>query len=162
MDTKNGFRVVPLAPELAEEARRRPAHRRLDGERHQCRACLELTREDEPVLLLSHRPFATDGPYAERGPVFVHERPCRFRGDENAYPAEFPRRHAVLRAYSDADEIVDAEVVGDRRVEDVIASLIARPTVAYLHARNDAYGCYMFRIEPARAGSARDRGGRAG
>src|SRR5437763_619376 len=116
MSEPNGFRVVPLSPELAERVRRLrtddlglPVLARRDGERHQCRACLELMRTDEAVLLLSFLPFASDGPYAERGPIFIHERACRFAGEEGSYPAELPRRRAVLRAYSEADEIVDAE-----------------------------------------------------
>jgi hypothetical protein len=149
------FRIVPLPPDLAagvratrRDAAGRPVLLREDGERHQCRACLELTAPDEAVLLLSHRPFPSEQPYAETGPIFIHERACVRRGGAE-YPPEFPRHHVVLRAYSASDEIVDAELVGEARVEDVIARLLSRREVAYLHARNDGYGCYMFRVERA-------------
>jgi len=120
---------------------------RRDGERHQCRHCLTLSLPEETVLLASYSPFSTDQPYAERGPIFVHERECERYGRELEYPAEYPKRAAVLRAYDATDEMVAAEPVGDRRVDDVIGKLLADPRAAYLHARNVAEGCFMFRIE---------------
>ena len=156
MKSQPSFRVVALDPSLAaavratgRDASGRPALRRADAAPHQCRACLELTAPGEPVLLFSHRPFGAEQPYAESGPVFIHERPCAPPADDSIYPRQFPRAHAVLRAYTAADEIADAEVVGNRPVEDVLAALLARPEVAYVHARNDSYGCYMFRVERA-------------
>jgi hypothetical protein len=152
---KPSFRVVPLAASLASTIRstRRDAAGRAvlewrDGERHQCRACLELSKENETVLLASLTPFETVQPYAETGPVFVHERDCAFSQPADAWPAEFPRS-PVLRAYSADDRIVDAALVADRPVEDAVRELLAREDVAYLHARNAAYGCYMFRVERA-------------
>ena len=149
------FRVVPLDPSLAaairstrRDAAGRPVLPWRDGARHQCRACLELSREDETVLLASLTPFETVQPYAETGPVFVHERDCAFTQPEGAWPTELPRS-PVLRAYSAKDQIVDAALVADRPVEDVVEELLSRADVAYVHARNAAYGCYMFRVERA-------------
>ena len=100
-------------------------------------------------MLIAHRPFSSTQPYAETGPIFIHERECAPYEDASVYPSEFPRDAVVLRAYSDTDEIVGAELVDDRRVEDIIAVLLESPGVAFLHARNAAYGCFMFRIERA-------------
>ena len=58
-------------------------------------------------------------------------------------------RAAVIRVYDTDDGMVAAEAVGDRRVESVIEKLLGDPRVAYLHARNVAEGCFMFRIERA-------------
>ncbi|MEO7917921.1 MAG: DUF1203 domain-containing protein [Thermoanaerobaculia bacterium] len=126
---------------------------RRDDARHQCRSCLRLTEPGEGFLLLSYRPFASDQPYAESGPVFIHERRCVPYEEASAYPSEFPRREVVLRAYNAQDEIEAAERVGERRVEDVIAGLVENSRVAYIHARNAAYGCYMFRIDRGMASS---------
>lgn len=125
-----------------------PVEVRRDGQPHQCRHCLRLSGADEAVLLASYRPFAASGPYAERGPVFVHERECtRHTGD--VYPPEFPKREVALRAYDAADAMIAAEVVGERDVDAVIATRLHDPRVAYLHARNTAEGCFIFRIERA-------------
>lgn len=155
------YRFVAIPSEFAAGARAsfrdgaRGLVPRRDGERHQCRHCLTLSEPEEPVLLASYSPFSSDtpadNPYAERGPIFVHERSCERYAREFEYPAEFPKRGAVLRAYDAADGLLAAEAVGDRRVEDVIEKLLADPRAAYLHARNLAEGCFMFRVDRATA-----------
>ena len=120
-----------------------------DGSPHQCRSCLSLSDPDEAVLLFSHRPFDRAQPYAEVGPVFIHERECLPYGATRTYPPTSPRRAVVLRAYDEQDRIVGAREVLDRCVEEVIDELFADPSTRYLHARNLGYGCYMFRVDRA-------------
>jgi hypothetical protein len=128
---------------------------RRDSSPHQCRACLRLTEPGEGVVLFSYSPFESDQPYAEVGPIFIHERECRPYGEIEEYPATFPRDAVVLRAYDERDEIEDAAFVGRRPVEQAIARLFENPRVSYLHARNSTYGCFMFRIDRAGTGGAR-------
>lgn len=148
------FRISPLPIEVTSRIRREMkddfGHAlsvRRDSSRHQCRACLQLTEPGEGCILLSYSPFTSDQPYAEVGPIFIHERECRPYGATQEYPAEFPREAVVLRAYNERDEIEDAEFVGNRPVEEVIARLFENPRVSYLHARNSTLGCFMFRID---------------
>jgi len=150
------FRIVPLAADYAAEIRRsrrdgtgQPVQERRDPHPHQCRVCLTLTAPDEPYLLLSHRAHPEPVPYAETGPVFIHARECTPYAERERYPNGFPRRQVVLRAFSAAHEIVDAQPALEREVETVIDGLLGDPRVAYLHARNLAWGCYMFRVERA-------------
>ena len=156
MNTSNNFQVRPLSPEMADAARKTRLDRfgnalavMRDGNPHQCRVCLTMSQPDEGVILLAHRPFESNQPYAETGPIFVHEQPCQAYNDKLVYPPEFPRSAVVLRAYSSDDRILDAQAVGERGVETVIAELFANPAIAYLHARNLGYGCFMFRIDRA-------------
>lgn len=118
-----------------------------DGKPHQCRVCLDLSHPDESVLLVAHRPFASVQPYAEMGPIFVHQRECHPYPEVDAWPARFPRTAVVLRGYSAEDRIVAAETVGERPAEQVVREMFANPAVCYLHARNRDYGCFMFRID---------------
>lgn len=152
--THETFLISALPPEVASRARRdlkdalgHALSVRRDSARHQCRACLRLTEPGEGFILLSHSPFSSDQPYAEIGPIFIHERECRSDRQAHEYPAEFPRNAVVLRAYNDSDEIEDAVHAGDRPIEDVIGRLLENPRVAYAHARNSTYGCFMFRID---------------
>ena len=154
MTHNSNFKIVPLPSDvarLARESRRDEFGNRLsvlrDGERHQCRSCLALSQPDEGVILLSYQPFPSRQPYAEVGPIFIHERDCQPYADMHAYPPDFPHRAVVLRAYNDADQIVAAEPVMERGVEKVIAEMFTDRAIAYLHARNLGYGCYMFRAE---------------
>jgi uncharacterized protein DUF1203 len=151
---KSAFRIVPLKDEFVGEIRSTRRDRRgnavtsrSDPGRHQCRSCLRLTEPGEAHLLLSYKPFTADQPYAETGPIFIHERACQAYRDAAEYPPEFPRHDVALRAYSEADEIAEARLVGPDRVEDVIAGLFADGSVSYIHARNGGYGCFMFRID---------------
>ena len=152
--TPSPYRIIPLAEDIASAARSSRIDQfgnRLtvlrDGQPHQCRVCLELSKPDEGVLLIAHSPFASKQPYAETGPVFIHERECLPYREVHTYPPEFPHKAVVLRAYNEDEAIVGAEVVGEREVERVIAEVFESPTTAYIHARNLAYGCFMFRIE---------------
>lgn len=153
MNTSNNFQIRPLSPEVADLARKTRVDRfgnaltvLRDGKPHQCRVCLTMSHPNEGVILLAHRPFESNQPYAETGPIFVHERPCQPYNDSFTYPPEFPRSAVVLRAYSNEDRIVGAEAVGERVVETVIEEILANPAVEYIHARNLGYGCFMFRI----------------
>jgi hypothetical protein len=148
------FQVSALPTEFARRIRERmedDAGNRLtvrrDGERHQCRHCLRLTEPGEGFILLSYSPFSSRQPYAEHGPIFIHERNCSRYDREREYPEEFPRKAVVLRGYNAAEEIVGAEYAGGREVEDVIGELFADARVSRIHARNSTYGCFMFRID---------------
>lgn len=154
--TQTPYRIIPLAQDIANAARWSRVDQfgnRLavlyDGEAHQCRVCLQLSKPDEGVILMAHRPFASRQPYAETGPIFIHERACVPYGEGNRYPAEFPHHAVMLRAYNDEDAIIGAEMVGEREVERVIVELFENQEIAYLHARNLAYGCFMFAIARA-------------
>jgi hypothetical protein len=153
-----GFRIRPLDAAYAARLRAdrrdafgQPLQERHDAAPHQCRVCLELTKPHEPYLLLSHRAHPEGALYAETGPVFIHARECTPYAASDRYPPQFPRERVVLKAFSARHEIVGAAHAGKRPVEEVIRTLFEDPTVEYLHARNDTYGCYMFRIERAAA-----------
>ena len=155
-EERSDFRIASLPTEFAStvrggglDAQGNPGVSRRDSERHQCRQCLTLSLPDETVLLASYRPFPSSQPYAEYGPIFIHQRECEPYVETSAYPPEFPHHTVVIRAYSVSHEIEAATLVGPRRVEDVIAELFENPRVSYLHARNSEYGCFMFRIERA-------------
>ncbi len=146
--------IRSLADELRQQIRQNRVDRfgntltiLRDGKHHQCRVCLTLSQPDEGVILFAHQPFDSKQPYAETGPIFIHERDCLPYQNAEVYPPEFPRSAVVLRAYNEKDQIVGATAVGERLVEEVIAELFADSVIAYLHARNLGYGCYMFRIE---------------
>ena len=148
------FRIVPLSQDFVGEIRSTRKDRngnavavRSDAGRHQCRRCLRLTEPEEPHLLLSYTPFASTQPYAETGPIFIHERECEAYRATAEYPPEFPHHDVALRAYTATDEIADARLVGPDRVEDVIAGLFENDRVSHIHARNGGYGCFMFRID---------------
>jgi hypothetical protein len=115
-----------------------------------CRHCLRYARSGERVLLFSYRPFANSGPYQEVGPVFVHADGCERYATDGGFPADFIARPLVLRPYDADDNIHDSQVYAEAgSAERTAQTLLANPSVAYVHARSRTRGCFMFRIERA-------------
>jgi hypothetical protein len=147
------YRIVPLPTEVADAARRQlavgaPDHALIQADSasgYPCRHCLRWANPGEQMILF---PFAAvgEGPYQERGPIFVHAEPCtRYAATEN-FPAEF-RSGRVIRAYDTRKFVIDARVVNGEQPEAVIDELLQNPEVAFLHVRSATRGCYTMGIE---------------
>ena len=121
-----------------------------DGSGVPCRHCLTRVAKGEPYLILAHRPFPADQPYAETGPIFLHANPCpRFAECDTMPEILTERPEFVMRGYDNRDRIVYescAIVRGDRIVADA-ERLLDLPRVVYLHVRGRASTCYQCRIE---------------
>jgi Protein of unknown function (DUF1203) len=111
------------------------------------RCCLRETRPGEQVLLIAYTPPGTRGPYAERGPVFIHAGPCEGYLSTDLYPPGLSHRQQVVRAYDQDGRIADGVLAdnGEHAVA-VIHEMFARPGVALVHLRNVGYGCYNFTV----------------
>jgi hypothetical protein len=111
------------------------------------RCCLRETRPGEQVLLIAYTPPGTAGPYAERGPVFIHARSCEGYSSPHLYPPALSHRQQVVRAYDQEGRIADGVLVenGEHAVA-LIQEMFARPDVALVHLRNVGYGCYNFAV----------------
>lgn len=48
-----------------------------DGKDNPCKHCLDFVPERAEMLILAYRPFETDHPYAETGPVFLCAQACK-------------------------------------------------------------------------------------
>ena len=114
------------------------------------RCCLRETTPGERVLLLAYTPLGTSGPYAERGPVFIHAEPCEGYLTPGQYPPSLSHRQQVVRAYDAEGQIADGILVGDgEHAMNVIRELFTLPNVAMVHLRNVGYGCYNFAVHRA-------------
>jgi hypothetical protein len=152
--TTSGFCIVPLPREIVETAReagRRGAagHARIKvdaPESYPCRHCLRWAQPGEEVLLFTYTSIPLGRPYAESGPIFVHEQACEPYHATSTYPADF-RNGRVLRAYDSEDNMIDAVVVEGGEPETLIAKLFANPSTAFLQVRSVTRGCFTFKIE---------------
>jgi hypothetical protein len=113
------------------------------------RCCLRPSAPGDVVCLISYRPFARPGPYAEVGPVFVHAEACPGYAANDRYPDGYrdwptmifrPYRRDGAIAY-DAIRMGDASTAGA-----LVAEILADPDIEFIHTRNVAAGCYMFTI----------------
>jgi len=148
------FRIVPIETAVAERARRhrvdelgRPVVVQVaDSGGFPCRHCLEDAVPGEAMLLFGHSPFTTGGPYREIGPIYVHERSCARRPPSAEIPEQLRRRLLALRGYDAAGNLLDADVVDGRELESLLARLLARDDVAFVHVRNARPGCFSCAI----------------
>jgi Protein of unknown function (DUF1203) len=153
------FLARPIAETISRAERERAAAGDPDVRRmiadaspgYPCRRCLRDGEVGEAMLLFAHSPFTTGGPYAETGPVFVHERAC---AAPDLAIDELPevtrvRNQVVVRAYDHNGAIHDAALAGTGEVSAVIASFFADADVAFAHVRSVTYGCFTYAVERA-------------
>jgi hypothetical protein len=155
----SSFRVFPIPSSVAARIRkdkiddfghRSPVSVATDTDNGPCRICLTVFAPGEQRILFSYAPNQHDHPYNEVGPIYIHEQECRTYTAHEKFPPELRRRSPiVLRCYADDGIMVGGELVGDRAVEAVIASLFENTEVRFLHARSATVGCYIARIERA-------------
>ncbi len=121
-----------------------------DGSGLPCRHCLDQIEKDEEFLVLSYKPFETQQPYAEQGPIFLHARECDAYTDRENLPKMYePDGSILLRGYSRHDRIVygTGQVVLNRNVERQAHEILATKGVAYIHARSASNNCFQYRID---------------
>ena len=118
-----------------------------DSDSTPCRSCLSATPRGTRLILFAHRPFATEGPYAETGPVFVHADACEPYRRRDVFPPDFRSRRLVFRAYDATGSIHDATVADGADAEATLVRQFADAAVARVHVRNPAWGCYDFAVE---------------
>ncbi len=94
---KSTFRIVPLATEIAEAARAQaragaPDHEILTADKpeaYPCRHCLRWAEPGERVILFPYASIPAGRPYAESGPIFVHENACARYDQPDRISGEF-------------------------------------------------------------------------
>ena len=152
--TSSNFHIVPLPGDLAEEAReavkrgaRDHAVVEVDSPRSfPCRHCLSWAQPGERVVLFTYASIPARHPYAESGPIVVHEQRCEPYGAMNDYPPDL-RQGRVLRAYDLQANMIDAAVVNGEEPETIISKLFGNPATAFLQVRSVTRGCFTFKIE---------------
>lgn len=128
-----------------------------DGNGNPCRHCLEMIPKGEEYLIISHQPFSSDQPYAERGPIFLHARECNAYQDNGGLPnALINKEQVIIRGYNNAERIVygTGMVVPTTDVREEASKLLNLSNVEFVHVRSSVNNCYQMRIE--KCGSAED------
>jgi hypothetical protein len=125
-----------------------PLVRVAEGLANPCRHCLGLIAEGEAKLVLAYRPFAALQPYAETGPIFLHQDECP-RYDSPALPEWFEFLDpAIVRGYGEDDWIryETGDVIPGRDLTASCQTILADPTIAYVHIRSK-YNCFQCRVD---------------
>jgi len=120
-----------------------------------CRDVLRRAVAGEELILASFTPFSKPGPYKEYGPIFVlaqpgEEIPRRDELPQAGAPTDYLREQFVIRAYSAAEEIVDAALVRAPDLAPTVERFFESEDTAFLHLRFPTYGCFALRIDRVR------------
>lgn len=133
------------------DANGQPALRRKAvGMTNPCRHCLQMITEGDDMLVLAYRPFSDLQPYAETGPIFLHQRACQ-RYEGGHLPAWFAHMQpALIRGYGVDDWIRynTGQVLPGHELAAACASLLSQPEVAYVHIRSK-FNCFQCRVDRA-------------
>ncbi len=115
-----------------------------------CRHCMEMVGEGEEYLVLAHRPFSSEQPYAETGPILLHAKECDRAPETSDLPQMYEDgKKFILRGYRPNDWInYDfAKVVPLDQVRGAAETMLAQDDVSYLHMRSAECNCFHCRVE---------------
>jgi hypothetical protein len=107
-------------------------------------------RDGEPgetMLLLNftHQPAAS--PYRASHAIFVREGAERAFDASNEIPEVLRIRTLSVRAFDQAGDMLDADLVEGRELEGVIERMFQDSAVAYLQLHYAKRGCYAARVD---------------
>jgi hypothetical protein len=101
------------------------------------------------LFLCSFQSVALPSAFAEAGPVYVSAEEPEAGVWRDELPPGYFNRTFALRAYNNDDEIIESTLVEPEAAPEKIRAWLARPVVAYLHARFAGHGCYACRFDRA-------------
>jgi len=149
------FRIVAIPTKVADLVRStlrspgygHPAHVEVAAGYGPCRHCLrDFHVGNESRILFTYDPFHGLEPLPLPGPIFIHAQPCE-RCLEASFPDDLRSHRLTFAAYGAGRRLLAEEYVDNGQVEPLIARLLNRDEVRYLHVRDTEAGCYDFRIE---------------
>ena len=134
-----------------DDANNQPAQTHVaEGFQNPCRHCLQLITEGSQTLVLSYRPFDTLQPYAETGPIFLHNETCeQYSSDQLPFWFGY-MDSALIRGYDDKHWIRydSAEVIPGKDLDNACRKILADESIAYVHIRSK-YNCFQCQVERA-------------
>ena len=111
-----------------------------------CRVSLEDVTAGERVFLLNFEHQPGNSPYRSRHAIFVKEGAEEAHPDQGAIPPSITSRLLSVRAFNEAHEIVDAEIIEGTEVQGLIAKFFENTAVDYIHLHYARRGCFAARV----------------
>lgn len=126
-----------------------PERKISDGDGVPCRHCLRMVPKGATYLILSHRPFAGQHPYAEQGPIFLCSDPCESGSGTADLPPFLVSDQYIVRGYGVDERIVygTGRVTPRAQILPYCAELLAQEGIAFAHIRSATNNCYHVRVE---------------
>ena len=117
-----------------------------DDNGYPCRQCLRDAEIGDELILVSYDPFTGSSPYRSASPIFLHRSPCTPSASDDI-PDQLARRTLSVRAFDNAEMMVDATLTDGADLADAINRLLANADVHHLHVHNEPRGCWAARVD---------------
>lgn len=154
--TAVSFTARPIAADFARRVRAggpddfgRPGRHLISQGGEPVRDQLRRVGAGEHLILCSYHAVPLPSIFAETGPVYISADEPAARVWHDELPPGYFNRTFALRAYNRAHEITRSTLVEPDAAPARIRVWLARPEVAYLHARFAGHGCYACRFDRA-------------
>ena len=156
--TSRRIAIAPIRRDFLDRARTeglddqgQPVRRLIAEGGEPCRDVLRRAKAGEELILASYSPFSRPGPFKEFGPIYILANPDREEVVMDDLPsagtsADYLNARFVVRAYTENEEIRDAQLVEAVDFNEVVDALFEVPETAFLHVRFPTYGCFACRI----------------
>lgn len=112
-----------------------------------CRISLNDAAIGDSLLLLNYEHQRACNAYQSRHAIYVNEAATIPGVFENDVPAQMRRRLLSIRAFDQADMMVDADVFEGTNAETVIQRFFSARDTAYLHLHYARRGCFAARVD---------------
>jgi hypothetical protein len=154
------LKIVAMDSEIVERVRKTmkapvygfPAHREVTAGRAPCRHCLKLIRpQEEELILFTYDSFHGQGVPAMPGPVYVHAEECKAYSGDGVVPAEYRGQPLTFEAFGANRARLAEKLVRGSGEDEALQEIFELEKVKYVHVRSTSAGCYLFRVERARA-----------
>lgn len=112
-----------------------------------CRVSLEDAKIGERLLLLHHVSNDVETPFRMAHAIYIREDATRAPDHRDNLPAMIETRTIGLRGFDTAGMMRTAKLAQPGEGDGAIRGLFADPAIAYIHAHNAAYGCFLAAVE---------------
>ncbi|WP_337190922.1 DUF1203 domain-containing protein [Qipengyuania algicida] len=112
-----------------------------------CRVSLEDAAQGEAVMLLHHVSNDVARPFRMAHAIYVRQEAKRSVPWTDRVPPMLDRRSIGLRAFDGEGMMRKAMLAAPGEGDGVIRALFADDSIAYIHAHNAAYGCFLAAVE---------------
>ncbi len=114
-----------------------------------CRHCLKQVPAGKAYLIVAHRPFTTEQPYAETGPIFLCAEACEAPAPSDETPEILESPDYIVRGYDAQERIVygTGGVVETDQIQARADALLDDPGIAFVHIRSSRNNCFQVRVD---------------
>jgi hypothetical protein len=118
-----------------------------DGPGYPCRVSLVDATPGDELVLCHHAHHAVASPYRDSSAIFVRRAATQRAVYIDDVPPVLASRLLSVRAYTQAGDLHEAEVVPGTELAAQIARFFQDDAVAFLHVHNARPGCYAARVD---------------